>query len=164
MGYIRTLFTLTAFGFGVVCAGTSAPAPAPVPAPTPAPVPAPVEHTLVVKVSGIKTDKGNIRLAVHDNETSFPKKWDKALRVVTVPVPAGKTEVTIRVNLKPGTYALLAHHDEDADGQIKRYLIGMPAEGMVNSGTKPLIGAPAWDKSKFAVPEISEQTLTLRYL
>lgn len=145
------------------------PAAAPKPAtPAPAPAekaPAPATHAISVKVTGIKNDKGNLRLAIHNSETTFPKQWDKAMKVVTVTIPAGKTEVTIPVdNLKPGSYALLVHHDEDANGEIKRYWVGMPAEGMANSGTKPVMGAPSWKKSAFTVPETSEVTLKLSYL
>lgn len=133
---------------------------------TPASAASPAAGTsLTVKITGIKRDQGNIRLAVHNNESGFPKKWEAALKVITVPIPAGKNEVSLQIeDLKPGTYALIAHHDEDANGTIKRYWIGMPAEGMANSGTKPLMGAPSWKKSIINLPETTAVTLTLSYL
>jgi uncharacterized protein (DUF2141 family) len=133
---------------------------------TPAPAASAATATgLTVKITGIKRDQGNLRLAVHNNESGFPKKWEAALKVVTVAIPAGKNEVSLQIDdLKPGTYARIAHHDEDADGTIKRYWIGMPAEGMANSGTKPLMGPPSWKKSVFTLPETTTVTLTLSYL
>lgn len=137
----------------------------PVTAPDGKSAPASDTASVSVKITGIKGGKGNIRLAIHNTEASFPKKWDKAMKVVTATIPAGKTDLTLKVDgLKPGTYALIAHHDEDANGEIKRYWVGMPAEGMANSGTKPLMGAPSWKKSAFPVPGTTEVTLTLSYL
>lgn len=156
---IRLLSLALALTLAAAAGAAETPAPA-------APAPAKTQGAmLVVKITGIRAAKGVIRVAIHDTEDTFPKKWDKALRVIKVPVPAGKTEViTAFTDLKPGAYAVMAHHDEDADGAINRYLIGMPAEGVINSGVQPTFGAPSWKKSVFTVPETGEISLKLRYL
>ena len=161
--FLAPLFVIAATAF----AAESAPAtPAAPVAPAAPAATAPAEGAmLVVKITGITEAKGDIRIALHNTDESFPKKWDKAFRVIKVPVPTGKTEIiTAFTGLKPGTYAVIAHHDADSDGQLKRYIIGMPAEGMINSGTQPTFGAPSWKKSSFTVPETKELSLKLRYL
>ena len=57
-------------------------------------------------------------------------------------------------NLKPGTYAAGAFHDENSNGKFDRAWTGLPKEPWcVSRGARGTIGPPSFESAKFAVTE-----------
>jgi uncharacterized protein (DUF2141 family) len=97
-----------------------------------------------VHVAGLRNDHGNLRCSLYAAAEDFPNNDD--LMAITVPAPiadaAGTCEFT---GVKPGTYAVVVFHDENADGIFNRNWLGMPKEGFGFSNDAPA----RWRPPKF---------------
>ncbi|MFC4930177.1 DUF2141 domain-containing protein [Massilia sp. GCM10023247] len=76
-----------------------------------------------VKVSGVESSKGKVSVAVCD-KLRFLKQCAYS---ASAPAQPGETTVVVR-GVPPGTWAVLAYHDENANGELDRNLIGIPKE------------------------------------
>ncbi|MYE01735.1 MAG: DUF2141 domain-containing protein, partial [Alphaproteobacteria bacterium] len=83
---------------------------------------------LVVRVEGVRSADGDIRVAVHRRAdgVDFP---DSAGIVKAAMRPAAEAGDLVFAGLAPGEYAIAAFHDEDRDGDLDTNLLGMPTEG-----------------------------------
>ncbi|ADQ85144.1 conserved hypothetical protein [Methylovorus sp. MP688] len=116
---------------------------------------------LVVKVEGVKNDKGNIRAALYDKAQTFRKE---AEAVAVVQQAASPGEVILRWNdLKPGRYAVVVYHDEDANGELNRRFGMFPTEGYGLSNNPKVSGPPPFEPSAFELNSPTEITVDLRY-
>jgi uncharacterized protein (DUF2141 family) len=125
----------------------------------------PSDTKLTVHVSGLRSAKGEVAVTLYPDESRrflAPKGKLARLRPVT------KTPVTTVCFYlpKPGFYALAVYHDENADHDFNRTIIGMPAEGFGfsnNPSTK--MGLPSYKSVRFeAGPGETQTDITLRYL
>lgn len=108
---------------------------------------------IVVRVVGLKSKQGNVRLALYDNAESFPSllnEGDPKIRetclIQTDERDMLVCEVTI-TKLPYGVYAILVGHDENQDGKIEKYSDREP-KGASNY-TEKLKWWPDFDKAKF---------------
>lgn len=126
--------------------------------------PAPGETvTLDVTVSGIKSAKGVIRLALCPPGAGFPDCRDRTVRSVSLPIDKGSAR-TVLTGLAPGTYAVSVFHDANANSKLDTFM-GIPKEGYGfsrNPGFKPR--APRFDEAEIAVKANAAVTIQLRYL
>jgi uncharacterized protein (DUF2141 family) len=125
----------------------------------------PTDTRLTVEVSGLRSAKGEVAVTLYpDDSRRFLAPKGKLLRQRA---PA-KTPVTTTCFYlpKPGFYAIAVYHDENADHDFNRTLIGMPAEGFGfsnNPSTKT--GLPAYKSVRFEAKAGETDThITLRYL
>ncbi len=108
--------------------------------------------TLTVKVTGLRSEKGKVKVALHATKDTFPTKRDKVYAGLTIPVN-GHQATAIFPELPPGDYAVAAFHDEDNDGRLDRSVIGIPSEGTAASrDPKPRMGPPRWKDCMITVP------------
>lgn len=120
------------------------------------------EARLVVTIKEIRDATGNLRISLYGDADSF-RKEDRALKVVSLPATKGETRVTFD-GIAPGRYALMAYHDENADGKLNLRLGMFPTEGYALSNNPRVMGPPKFADSAFDVtaPE-TEASLTLSY-
>lgn len=120
------------------------------------------EARLVVTIKEIRDATGNLRISLYGDADSF-RKEDRALKVVSLPAAKGETRVTFD-GIAPGRYALMAYHDENADGKLNLRLGMFPTEGYALSNNPRVMGPPKFADSAFDVtaPE-TEASLTLSY-
>jgi uncharacterized protein (DUF2141 family) len=85
--------------------------------------------TLIVKVTNLRSDRGQVVACLYRNEDGFPKDERKAWRRGSAPIAHGVAEMRF-VGVPPGTYAVLAFHDENGNGVLERSFLGIPKEGM----------------------------------
>lgn len=76
-----------------------------------------------VRVQDVAGTKGKVSVAVCDKE-HFLKQCSYS---ASAPARAGETTVVVK-GVPPGTWAVLAYHDENANGELDRNLIGIPKE------------------------------------
>jgi len=108
--------------------------------------------TLTVVVTGLRSEKGKVKVALHASADTFPTKRDKVYAGLTVPVN-GHRATAIFPELPPGDYAVAAFHDEDNDGRLDRSVIGIPSEGTAASrNPKPRMGPPRWKDCVLSLP------------
>ena len=125
----------------------------------------PTDTKLTVEISGLRSAKGEVAVTLYpDDSKRFLAPKGKLARQR----PVAKTPVTTTCFYlpKPGFYALAVYHDENADHDFNRTIVGMPAEGFGfsnNPSTK--LGLPAYKSVRFEAKAGETQTrITLRYL
>ena len=110
--------------------------------------------TLVVKVEGLQSDKGDLRFVMFGSKKDFLKQ---PVNAEIVEINSQKGTWTVE-DLPYGTYAVLVHHDLNANGKMERHWYGKPKEPTGTSNDPPArMGPPLWKKAKF---EFAEPTLT----
>ena len=116
--------------------------------------------TLSVKVDGVASGKGEIRVAVCD-ETTFLKKCALGAKV---PAKAGSSTVEVP-NVPEGTWAVMAYHDENGNEKMDRNAMGIPTEGYgFSNGAVAKFGPPQFKQASFAVGAApASAQITLNY-
>ena len=119
--------------------------------------------SLKVTVSGIKSVKGVIRLAICPPQTGFPDCKDKAVRTASLPIDRGTAHATFS-GLAAGTYAVSVFHDANANGKLDTFL-GVPKEGYGFSQNPPFRPrAPKWSEAEIEVQGEASSAITIRYI
>jgi uncharacterized protein (DUF2141 family) len=78
--------------------------------------------------------------------------------------PALGDQLTLRLQLPPGDYGVMAYHDRNANGRLDRIPLGPPTEpyGFSNNA-RALFGPPDWSAARFRLPSAgTAQTIRLR--
>ena len=118
--------------------------------------------TIEVRVEGLRSSQGQILIALHDTPSSFPSRWSAALATQRLPAGQRPLVVTFR-GVAPGSYALIAVHDEDGDGQMTKSPIGFPREGFGTSNNPSFLGPPRFRPALFAHQGPARLTLRMVY-
>lgn len=118
-----------------------------------------IRASLVVEVSGVEDD-GAVLAYLFSNKGDFPGDFDKASRAAT---RASAGSATLRFDdVLPGTYAVIAAHDENGNGELDTNFLGIPQEGVGTSG-KARKGPPRWKDAKFDVPGTTTISIVVNY-
>ena len=120
------------------------------------------QNSIHVKITNIREARGNILVAVFNNEGDF---LEKAVQVRTI--KAAGPEVTVVIeNLPAGDYALSIIHDENTNGELDKNMMGIPKEGFgFGNNSMGTFGPPSFDKAKVTLNgKRVLQELTLRYM
>lgn len=119
---------------------------------------------LTVRVEGVKSAEGLIAVTLYPDD---PGRFMASRgRIARAREPAVQGSVPVCVPLPgPGHYAVLVHHDEDANRKMARSLIGLPAEGWgFSNNPANLTGIPDFERVRFeAKPGVSTITVRLNY-
>lgn len=104
--------------------------------------------TLKVDVTGLKSDRGTVRIAIYDSEARFIKEPFKA---AVIPIQGKKARWVVEA-LPPGEYAVAVVHDVNGNGKTDKGAFGIPTEPYAfSNGAKALTGPPKWKEARFAV-------------
>ena len=103
--------------------------------------------TLQVKIDGVASGKGKLRVAVCDEATFLRKCPIAAL------APARTGTVTVDVpNVPAGNWAVMAYHDENDNQKLDRNEMGIPSEGYgFSNGAGVRYGLPQFKQAAVAV-------------
>jgi uncharacterized protein (DUF2141 family) len=110
---------------------------------------------LTVKLTGVRSSNGNLRAGLYREAESF-RKEEKALAIISVPANSGENTLIFN-DIPPGRYAIMAYHDENADGRLNLRLGMFPTEGYGLSNTPKVFGPPKFDDSAFNVDAANTQ-------
>lgn len=103
--------------------------------------------TIAVHVTNTAGGKGNVNVAVCDRER-FLKQ---CAYTGSAPARDGETVVTIE-GVPPGTWAVLAYQDENANGALDRNLIGIPSENYgFSRDARGRFGPPSFDDAAMPI-------------
>src|SRR5260370_10762685 len=105
---------------------------------------------IIVTIDGLHNAQGNIFIGLYANPSKFlngnQNDAMKKIKASTAPVT-----VTFD-NLPPGTYAVGAYHDENANDHLDTNLLGMPVEGYaLSNGVRALFAKPNFSEAAFTV-------------
>jgi uncharacterized protein (DUF2141 family) len=118
--------------------------------------------TLVIHVQNVSSKGGILRLGLYD-EASYPH--DDAKPVASADVKAEGPQTTITLNgIPPGTYAIQAFQDFNANGEMDYSWLGLPQEPYgFSRDARPVLSKPGFDKARFQVQDgMNVQTLRLQ--
>lgn len=101
---------------------------------------------LVVRVTDIRTAKGNIGIAVVDSEAGWSNQSKPAAAQL---VAASGEEVTFRFDLPAGAYAVRVMHDENGNGKLDTNILGIPTEGYGFSNNLKVMRVVRFDEARF---------------
>lgn len=105
--------------------------------------------TITVTIDQIKNNKGHILLGLHTTD-KFMKA--DAIQKAKSEIKDGKI-VAIFIDVQPGTYAIMALHDENDNEQMDFEPNGMPKETYAISNNPTSFGPPQFSEAKFDVTD-----------
>lgn len=106
---------------------------------------------LSIRVSGARSDAGQVLVAVYRGADGFPGAQGKAWTTAVARVRGGRTQVEVAV--PPGEYAVAVVHDENGNGAFDTNWLGIPKEGFgVSNEATRRFGPPRYREAKFTVP------------
>lgn len=114
---------------------------------------------LTVTLHDVRAQGGVLRLALVDSQAGWdgkaaPVKADGA-------PPSGDTATFVFKDVKPGTYAVMASHDENGNGKMDTNLVGMPVESYGFSNNPRVMRKPTWDEARFDVAGAGDQSIDI---
>ncbi|NVK51357.1 MAG: DUF2141 domain-containing protein [Flavobacteriaceae bacterium] len=106
------------------------------------------KFSVTVQITGMKSDKGNVYVALYNAEKDFLKKPFKGDIVVV----KNKKATAVFKNIKNGVYAISVFHDTNENKKMDTNFLGIPKEptGMSNNA-KAFMGPPKFKDAKFIV-------------
>jgi len=109
---------------------------------------------LTVVVTNISANAGNVMVGLFDSAAAFPKTVSKGVMAAAGGRDAAGRVTLVLRDLTPGTYAVSAYHDLDANGQLNNNLMGLPTEpyGFSNNA-RGSFGPPSFQAASIALPE-----------
>lgn len=118
---------------------------------------------LKVRVTGLRNQRGTLRLGIFDSSKGFPRERGGALQWQNL--PASTDGPTFAVELPPGRYAVVVLHDENSNKKLDANWLGIPKEGHgVTNNPKPLRRAATFKEAAFDLPaEGAEVKVSIQY-
>lgn len=117
------------------------------------------KHTVTLNFEGMKSNKGNLYVAVYDKEDNFLKK---PIKGTIVKIVDKKATVTLK-DIPAGVYAVSAFHDANNNKKMDTNFLGIPKEpiGMSNNA-KGFMGPPKYKDAKFNVTKDVVLTINVK--
>ena len=110
---------------------------------------------LEVTVKALRNDKGQLRMAIFDDPGEFPR--GNEIRSLDIQAKSGDVTVLFR-GIKPGTYALAIHHDENLNNEMDTNFVGMPNEGYgFSNDARVFFAPPTFEAASFVIDEKLEK-------
>jgi uncharacterized protein (DUF2141 family) len=112
-----------------------------------------------LSISGMKSDKGDVYVALYNSEKSFLKKTFKA----TIAKVTDKKASATFTGLPKGMYAISVFHDKNDNKKMDTNFLGIPKEpiGMSNDA-KAFMGPPKYKDAKFMVDKNINMTIKVK--
>ena len=113
--------------------------------------------TLTVVVTGLKSDKGEVRISLYNSETTYSNKEAEAFQKLKLPIKDKQAEAVFE-KLPFGEYAIKLFHDKNSNGELDTTL-GIPNEDYAfSNNARATFGPPTYEKAKF---EFKAEQLTI---
>jgi uncharacterized protein (DUF2141 family) len=104
--------------------------------------------TLEVRITGFESAEGKLAIALFANDDDYSTQ-SNAIRRAYLPISNMESQWAIS-DLPEGSYALIAYHDENDNGQIDMRVFGMPKEPVgVSNDARGVFGPPRFKAAKF---------------
>ena len=106
------------------------------------------QATIILKVTGFRSERGQVQIAVFN----APEKWPKDPAYSST-IDVNSPTVTWKINDVPfGDYAVAVFHDENRNGKMDKNLLGIPVEAYgFSNNQRVTFGPPKWEMVKFSV-------------
>jgi len=120
-------------------------------------------ETLSVRVTGLNSNSGTIRMALFSSKKGFPKEeFATAVRVIDISAGGGST---VFQGLSAGRYAIAVYHDENGNEVLDANLFGIPTEGYgFSNDARAALTPPRFNAAAFSITgSSSTQSITIGY-
>lgn len=111
--------------------------------------------SLDIEVGGMRSAEGQVKLMLFDKAEGF-RKEDQSREVLAVPAQTGSLQAAFK-ELPPGRYAVIAYHDENANGKLDLRFGMIPAEGYGLSNNPEVLGPPSFEHAAFDLDETGKR-------
>ena len=105
---------------------------------------------IIVTIDGLKSAQGNVFVGLYASPAKFLQgnQTDAQRRVKASTGPM----TVVFDNLPPGTYAVGAFHDENANDHLDTNFLGLPTEGYaLSNGVRAVMAKPTFQQAAFTV-------------
>src|SRR6187402_3372615 len=103
---------------------------------------------LTVSVTDLKNNTGSLTAELYNSKEKFLKT---SYKVISSPIKSNTASITF-TGIPKGEYTVLVYHDENKNGKLDKYIIGMPKESVaVSNNAKGFMGPPKYEEAKFVV-------------
>jgi uncharacterized protein (DUF2141 family) len=111
------------------------------------------QATIILKVTGFRSERGQVQIAVFN----APEKWPKDPAYSST-IDVNSPTVTWKINDVPfGDYAVAVFHDENRNGKMDKNLLGIPVEAYgFSNNQRVTFGPPKWETVKFSVEAVEK--------
>ena len=105
--------------------------------------------TVIVTITGLLSEKGQVKIAMFNSAETWLGDHPKYNTTIDV---NGKSVSWKLGDVSYGDYGIAVFHDENKNGKMDKNFLGIPQEpyGFSNN-MRVTFGPPAWDRSKFSV-------------
>jgi uncharacterized protein (DUF2141 family) len=108
--------------------------------------------TLTVTVSDIRSEVGNLNLAIYDNDDDWLGDGAVEKRSLVISEHIDNGNVVTVFELEPGEYAISVHHDDNDNGKMDTNFIGIPKEPIgLSNGAVAKFGPPKYKNAVFTL-------------
>ena len=115
---------------------------------------------LLVIVSGLRSQEGNVHIALYDDPDRFPD-FDGMILKVEVTIIDGTAHHKFN-GMASERYAIAVYHDENDNDEFDQGFLGIPSEDYAFSNDATVfLGPPSFADAAFVVPETREVHLRL---
>jgi len=107
-------------------------------------------QTVTVVISALASTQAVVKLNFYNAADKFLQKNQHALHLEVK--PAGKTEVSVPVELAPGEWAVALTQDTNNNDKLDKNMLGIPTEPYAfSNNVRPRMAAPKFEECKFTV-------------
>jgi uncharacterized protein (DUF2141 family) len=105
--------------------------------------------TVTVKITGLRSEKGQVKIAVFNSSASWLGDHPAYSSTIEVDSRAVIWKLT---GVPYGEYGLAVFHDENKNGKMDKNGLGIPQEAYgFSNNMRVIFGPPKWEKSKVVV-------------
>lgn len=120
-------------------------------------------NPLVLNITGVSDDKGDVLIAVFSSENGFPDNPKKAVRLLKGKPANSKAKVVVE-DLPPGKYAVSVFHDTNNNEIFDTNFLGIPEEGYgVSNNALNTFSAPKFKEASFTHQGNTSLEIKLKY-
>lgn len=119
---------------------------------------------LRVRITNLRSDAGNVAVALYNSADGFPEDSTEVFRAAIGDAKDGGSTVVFP-GLPVGIYAIAVLHDENRNGRMDKGLFGIPKEGYgFSNDAMGLMGPPRFEKAGFRCGnDTVSVTIRIRY-
>ena len=118
---------------------------------------------IIITIDGLHSAQGTVFIGLYASPSKFlnGNQTDAMRKVKATQAPI----TVVFDNLPPGTYAVGAYHDENANDHLDTNLLGLPTEGYaLSNGVRAVFSKPNFYEAAFSVGAVDKPVaLHIRY-
>ncbi len=107
------------------------------------------DSRIEAEATNLRNSNGSLGCSLYNSPKGFPKSDESVIANSKVKIKDGQAACVFK-NVKPGSYAVVAMHDDNNDGKMHYNFLGIPTKGYgFSNGATATFGPPSFDAAKF---------------